>query len=160
MNAYSVIDHFYPDNNSFKKLLLLHSNQVREKALQILSNCKLQLDRTIVENGALLHDIGIGRCHAPSILCNGTEPYLAHGIIGAAMLRGIQDVRVPMRIALFAYIGVALPLGLALTFPMGLGAKGMWIAFVIALAIPAVLFHVRFHRQMKRLKFNGLDEID
>ena len=72
--------------------------------------------------------------------------------IGAAMLRGIQDVRVPMRIALFAYIGVALPLGLALTFPLGLGAKGMWIAFVIALAIPAVLFHIRFQRRMKVLK--------
>jgi len=76
--------------------------------------------------------------------------------IGAAMLRGIQDVRVPMRIALFAYIGVALPLGLALTFPLGLGAKGMWIAFVIALAIPAVLFHIRFNRQLKRLKQNKL----
>ena len=36
--------------------------------------------------------------------------------IGAAMLRGIQDVRVPMRIALFAYIGIALPLGIYLTF--------------------------------------------
>lgn len=71
--------------------------------------------------------------------------------IGAAMLRGIQDVRVPMRIALFAYIGVALPLGLALTFPLGLGAKGMWIAFVIALAIPAVLFHIRFYKQLKRI---------
>lgn len=95
------------------------------------------------------------------LIIAGTLQY-ADGLqcIGAAMLRGIQDVRVPMRIALFAYIGVALPLGLALTFPMGLGAKGMWIAFVIALAIPAVLFHVRFHRQMKRLKFNGLDEID
>jgi len=95
------------------------------------------------------------------LIIAGTFQY-ADGLqcIGAAMLRGIQDVRVPMRIALFAYIGVALPLGLALTFPMGLGAKGMWIAFVIALAIPAVLFHVRFHNQMKRLKFNGLDEID
>ena len=86
------------------------------------------------------------------LIIAGTFQY-ADGLqcIGAAMLRGIQDVRVPMRIALFAYIGVALPLGLALTFPMGLGAKGMWIAFVIALAIPAVLFHVRFHRQMKKL---------
>lgn len=73
--------------------------------------------------------------------------------IGAAMLRGIQDVRVPMRIALFAYIGVALPLGLALTFSAGLGAKGMWMAFVIALAIPAVLFHIRFHKQLKRLAY-------
>ena len=73
--------------------------------------------------------------------------------IGAAMLRGIQDVRVPMRIALFAYIGVALPLGLYLTFPLGLGAKGMWIAFVIALAIPAVLFHIRFNRQLKKIQY-------
>ena len=91
----------------------------------------------------------------------GTLQY-ADGLqcIGAAMLRGIQDVRVPMRIALFAYIGVGLPLGLALTFPLGLGATGMWIAFVIALAIPAVLFHVRFHRQMKRLKYNGIDAME
>ncbi len=74
--------------------------------------------------------------------------------IGAAMLRGIQDVRAPMRIALFSYIGVALPLGLALTFPVGWGAQGMWIAFVIALAIPAVLFHIRFHKQLKRIAYN------
>lgn len=82
----------------------------------------------------------------------GTFQY-ADGLqcIGAAMLRGIQDVRVPMRIALFSYIGVALPLGLALTFYFGLGAKGMWLAFIIALAIPAVLFHIRFHRQLNRL---------
>ena len=84
----------------------------------------------------------------------GTLQY-ADGLqcIGAAMLRGIQDVRVPMQIALFAYIAVGMPLGLYLTFPVGLGAKGMWIAFVIALAIPAVLFHIRFNRQLKRMKY-------
>ena len=71
--------------------------------------------------------------------------------VGAAMLRGIQDVRVPMRIALIAYIGIALPLGIILTFPVGLGAKGMWMAFVLGLAIPAVLYHIRFQRQLKRL---------
>ena len=73
--------------------------------------------------------------------------------IGAAMLRGIQDVRVPMRIALVAYLGVALPLGLILTFPLELGAKGMWLSFVIALAIPAVLFQIRFHKQLKRIAY-------
>ena len=72
--------------------------------------------------------------------------------VGAAMLRGIRDVRVPMRIAFFAYIGVALPLGLFLTFPLGLGAKGMWIAFILGLAIPAVCYHVRFNRQLVRLQ--------
>ena len=73
--------------------------------------------------------------------------------IGAAMLRGIQDVRVPMRIALFSYLLLALPLGLFLTFYVNLGAKGMWMAFVIALAIPAVCYHIRFHRQLKRLQY-------
>ena len=94
---------------------------------------------------------------ASSLLVIGALFQYADGLqcIGAAMLRGIQDVRVPMRIALFAYIGVALPLGLWLTFPAGLGAKGMWMAFVIALAIPAVLFHIRFNRQLKRLKYES-----
>ena len=89
------------------------------------------------------------------LIIAGTLQY-ADGLqcIGAAMLRGIQDVRVPMRIALVAYIGIALPLGLVLTFPVGWGAQGMWIAFVIALAIPAVLFHVRFHKQIKQLEQN------
>ena len=84
----------------------------------------------------------------------GTLQY-ADGLqcIGAAMLRGIQDVRVPMRIALVSYIGVGLPLGLYLAFPAGLGAQGLWWAFVVALAIPAVLFHIRFHRQLKRLAY-------
>ncbi|MBO7456923.1 MAG: MATE family efflux transporter [Paludibacteraceae bacterium] len=92
---------------------------------------------------------------ASTLLVIGALFQYADGLqcIGAAMLRGIQDVRVPMRIALFAYIAIGLPLGLALTFPLGLGAKGMWIAFVVALAIPAVLFHIRFNRQLKRMKY-------
>ena len=72
--------------------------------------------------------------------------------VGAAMLRGIRDVRVPMIIAAVAYIGVALPLGLVLTFPLGMGAKGMWLAFILGLAIPAVLYHIRFRRQLERLE--------
>ena len=93
------------------------------------------------------------------LIIAGTFQY-ADGLqcIGAAMLRGIQDVRVPMQIALFAYIAVGLPLGLYLTFPLGLGAKGMWMAFVIALAIPAVLFHIRFNRQYKKLKIKNYEE--
>ena len=72
------------------------------------------------------------------------------------MLRGIQDVRVPMRIAVIAYIAIALPLGIILTFPVGLGAKGMWIAFVLGLAIPAVCYHIRFHKRLRTLNPNTL----
>lgn len=90
------------------------------------------------------------------ILIGGLFQY-ADGLqcVGAAMLRGIQDVRVPMRIAALAYIGIALPLGIILTFPCGLGAKGMWLAFVIGLLIPAVCYHLRFRKQLQRIITNN-----
>ena len=136
-------------------------------AVRMASNASVHLCLLMNTIGAAI--MIFGRNYIPYIFTNdpevvpiastllviaGTLQY-ADGLqcIGAAMLRGIQDVRVPMRIALFAYIAVALPLGLALTFPLGLGAQGMWIAFVIALAIPAVLFHIRFNRQLKRLAY-------
>ena len=90
MNPLQILDFYYPEETPLKALLLQHSRQVRDKALQILESSTaqaLKLDAALVADGAMLHDIGIGRCHAPSILCVGTEPYLAHGIIGAQMLR-------------------------------------------------------------------------
>lgn len=35
----------------------------------------------------MLHDIGIRWCHAPAIFCEGSEPYIRHGLIGADLLR-------------------------------------------------------------------------
>ena len=41
----------------------------------------------------MLHDIGIRWCHAPGILCYGTEPYIRHGLIGVDLLRKEGFVR-------------------------------------------------------------------
>jgi len=90
MDCMNIIVAFYPADTPLRRLLLLHSRQVREKALEILdypANTSLDINRELVADGAMLHDIGIFQCHAPSILCNGLQPYLAHGIIGGAMLR-------------------------------------------------------------------------
>lgn len=87
MDPYEILRFFYPDDSPLRRVLLKHSEQVREKALAILEKSSLSLDRELVSAGALLHDTGILRCHAPSIFCMGSEPYIAHGIIGAAMLR-------------------------------------------------------------------------
>ncbi|MBR4675845.1 MAG: HDIG domain-containing protein [Victivallales bacterium] len=95
MNALDILYHFYPADTPLRRLLLKHSEQVRNKALEILTASGLQLDAQMVSNGAMLHDIGIGRCHAPSILCVGTENYIAHGIIGAAMLRSYDAALEP-----------------------------------------------------------------
>jgi uncharacterized protein len=86
----SIINHFYPNDDALKSLLLMHSRQVRNKAVTIAAmpeNRKYQIDLEILANGAMLHDIGIRECNAPSIYCTGTQPYLAHGVVGARMLR-------------------------------------------------------------------------
>ena len=88
--ALEIIESFYPEDTPFRQMLLKHSYQVCGKALELLGNpCarKLNADRETVVTGALLHDVGIGKCLAPDILCEGTEPYISHGIIGAEMLR-------------------------------------------------------------------------
>ncbi len=87
----AILFHYYPEDTPLRRLLLKHSFQVREKAFDILSSAppalQAETDRALLSAGALLHDIGIMRCSAPGILCTGTEPYLAHGILGAQMLR-------------------------------------------------------------------------
>ncbi len=85
-----ILRHFYPEDNPLRRLLITHSTQVRDKALELAHSPAgeaMNLDLALVETGAMLHDIGILRCQAPKILCNGPEPYLAHGLIGANMLR-------------------------------------------------------------------------
>ncbi len=81
------------------------------------------------------------------ILCAGLLQY-ADGLqcVGAAMLRGITDVKRPMVYAFVAYILVALPIGIVCMFPLQMGAVGIWIGFIFGLATAAVLFHIRFRR--------------
>lgn len=84
-----ILSFFYPEDTPLRRLLLKHSAQVREKALALLEHSSLRggADPFLVAAGAMLHDIGIVHCHAPKILCTGSEPYLAHGLLGARMLR-------------------------------------------------------------------------
>ncbi len=76
----------YPENTPMRQLLLKHSMQVRDKALSLIDESS-HVDAALVAQAAMLHDIGIGKCYAPSIGCDGAAPYIAHGILGAAMLR-------------------------------------------------------------------------
>lgn len=104
MTALDIIYHFYPQDTALRRLLLLHSQCVAEKAIAILDQYErkfenlqepgktsLKVDRKLVFDGAMLHDIGICQCHAPGILCSGTENYICHGTIGAEMLRSYRS---------------------------------------------------------------------
>ena len=71
--------------------------------------------------------------------------------VGAAMLRGITDVKVPMLIAFMSYIVIGLAVGLVCAFPLEMGAAGIWIGFIMGLSTAATCFHIRFNRKYKKL---------
>lgn len=88
MDYLAIINQYYLQGSKARDILLTHSECVTRKALQIVDkHPELKLDRTFIQEAAMLHDIGIVKCDAPGIQCFGTEPYIKHGIIGADMLR-------------------------------------------------------------------------
>ena len=75
-------------------------------------------------------------------------------VVAASMLRGITDVKVPMIIALVSYTIVCISVGLFLAVPMGMGAVGIWIGFVVGLSLAAICLHIRFSGQYRLLLAN------
>lgn len=88
MDYISIINKYYPNDDQLRQLLLKHSRQVADRCMQIVRKHKeLSVDVQFLEEAAMLHDIGIFKCDAPSIYCIGTEPYIKHGPIGGELLR-------------------------------------------------------------------------
>ena len=86
-NPYDIIDKYYPVGSRLRDIYLRHCQAVADEALAISHRLGLPLDDDMVRGAALLHDIGIYATHAPSIACEGAHPYIAHGVIGAELLR-------------------------------------------------------------------------
>lgn len=83
-----IIDKYYSNNQPLRELLLVHSRLVADKALQVAcAHPELDLDRTFLEEAAMLHDIGIYLTNAAPIHCFGTYNYICHGYLGAELLR-------------------------------------------------------------------------
>ena len=88
MDYQAIIDKYYPEENELRRILMIHSRSVADKALAIAeAHPELHIDKQFVEEAAMLHDIGVFRTNAPSIQCFGTEPYICHGTIGAQLMR-------------------------------------------------------------------------
>ncbi len=68
-------------------------------------------------------------------------------VLGAGMLRGLHDTRVPMIYALLGYWGLGLPIGAALGFLTPLGGTGIWVGLATGLAAVAVLMTWRWVRR-------------
>ncbi len=90
MDALVIINKYYADNEELKQLLLHHSLQVANRALDIArQHPEMDLDLDFIAQAAMLHDIGIYQTDAPAIHCHGTHHYLMHGYLGGQLLRSL-----------------------------------------------------------------------
>jgi uncharacterized protein len=91
VNPFAILGrHCDPSSEAFR-VLAIHSVLVARKARDIAQDYlerhpRAELDLEFLTEAALLHDLGIVRCHAPEIGCTGSEPYIRHGVIGQALL--------------------------------------------------------------------------
>ncbi len=78
---------------------------------------------------------------------------LSDGIqnVSVGILRGIQDVRIIMPIALVSYWLLNLPVGYLLGFSLGMGPSGLYVGFTFGLSTAAALMILRIRRSVRRL---------
>jgi multidrug resistance protein, MATE family len=70
--------------------------------------------------------------------------------IGAGLLRGIKDVKVPTVYIAIAYWVAGIPLGCLMAFTFRMGAAGMWVGFVGGLTFSSVFLNRRFFKMLRR----------
>ena len=88
MDPIKIIEKYYPVESDAYRILVDHSRSVADKALAIARmHPEMHLDLPFIEEAALLHDIGLFHCNAPSIDCHGKADYICHGYLGAELMR-------------------------------------------------------------------------
>lgn len=108
----------------------------------------LNLDADGGETGDAAHVLALA---APLIVIAGAFQ-LVDGLqaVGAGLLRGLKDTKVPMVLALIAYWPIGFACAWIFAFPLGFGAEGVWFGFVLGLAAAAVFLCGRFWWLVKR----------
>jgi len=74
--------------------------------------------------------------------------------VSLGSLRGLLDNRVPMLANAVCYWVLCIPTVYILTFPMGLGAVGMWLGYLPWMALTGLFFLWRFLRKTSPLRQN------
>lgn len=67
--------------------------------------------------------------------------------VAAGALRGIQDTRVPMAIAVFGYWAAGFGTAVVLAFMTPLEGVGVWVGLAVGLTVAALLLVLRWHRR-------------
>lgn len=87
MSPVDLLHRYLDPHPGLFDLVYDHSRRVADMALALATaQPALGADLVFLEEAALLHDIGVFKTHAPSVLCYGDKPYLCHGVEGRLIL--------------------------------------------------------------------------
>ncbi|HPE34885.1 MAG TPA: HDIG domain-containing protein [Bacteroidales bacterium] len=82
-----LLEKYFTKGSLAHHIIMQHSKSVAELALKIAKkNPHLDVNLSLLEQGAMLHDIGIIKTNAPDLDCNGEYPYICHGWLGREIL--------------------------------------------------------------------------
>jgi MATE family multidrug resistance protein len=70
--------------------------------------------------------------------------------IGAGLLRGIKDVKVPTVLITISYWIIGIPIGYILAFNLEMGTAGIWLGLIAGLTFSSAFLIIRFLRMSKR----------
>ncbi len=91
--------------------------------------------------------IGVGLLAAAALFQVGD----AAQIMALSLLRGMQDTRAPMVVAMISYWLIGIPVSYILGFTLEMGGTGIWLGLAMGLATTAVLLMWRFWAHSARV---------
>ena len=89
MNPIDILEQYYDRHSKAFEILVAHGSQVAQKALKAAAKVShLGPDLDFIEKAAMLHDIGVFLTDSLQLGCNGTHPYIRHGVLGYDLMIG------------------------------------------------------------------------
>jgi MATE family multidrug resistance protein len=71
-------------------------------------------------------------------------------VVMLSTLRGMADVKIPMGIAIVAYLGIGIPTSYIFSFLLHAGPQGIWYGYLIGLGLAGIFFYFRFRRVLSK----------
>jgi len=124
MNPIDILAQYYDRNSKAFEILVAHGSQVGQKALKAAAKVShLEPDLDFIEQAAMLHDVGIFLTATPQLGCNGTHPYIRHGVLGYDLMIGAGRSRLAR--VCERHVGVGISAADVLRFNLPLPARDM-----------------------------------
>lgn len=115
--------------------------------MSVFASCYLLMGNTIA--AAFVEDHAVRNLTVQLLALAGIfQIFDGIQIVSSGSLRGFADTRIPLLIGMFAYWGIALPVSWTAAFAFEIGARGIWMGFVVGLGLAAGAMFLRLRHRL------------